>query len=51
MILGNKCDLTMVREVDKMTAQHTADDLDCKFMETSARTGINIENVCVFDIA
>lgn len=45
MILGNKCDLTDSRVVSKERGQLLADEHSIKFMETSAKASINVEEV------
>ncbi|XP_065884995.1 ras-related protein Rab-8A-like [Dysidea avara] len=43
MILGNKCDLSDSRVVSKERGQMLADEHSIKFMETSAKASINVE--------
>ena len=45
MILGNKCDLADSRVVSKERGQLLADEHGIKFMETSAKASINVEEV------
>ena len=45
MILGNKCDLSDSRVVDIESGQLLADINGFKFMETSAKDNINVEEV------
>lgn len=47
MILGNKCDLSDSRVVSKERGQLLADEHGIKFMETSAKASINVEEVLV----
>ena len=52
MILGNKCDLSESRVVSKERGQLLADEHSIKFMETSAKASINVEEVlCVVPFA
>ncbi|KAM6937528.1 ras-related protein Rab-8B [Xenentodon cancila] len=43
MILGNKCDMTDRRQVSKDRGEKLAIDYGVKFMETSAKTSLNVE--------
>ncbi|TNN00474.1 hypothetical protein fugu_011720 [Takifugu bimaculatus] len=43
MILGNKCDMTDRRQVSKDRGEKLAIDYGVKFMETSAKSGLNVE--------
>lgn len=44
MILGNKCDVNDKRQVSKERGEKLALDYGIKFMETSAKANINVEN-------
>lgn len=43
MILGNKCDMTDKRQVSKDRGEKLAIDYGVKFLETSAKSGLNVE--------
>lgn len=43
VLAGNKCDLTEYREVPKADGEALAKKLQCKFMETSAKDRINVD--------
>lgn len=43
MILGNKCDMTDRRQVSKDRGEKLAIDYGVKFMETSAKSSLNVE--------
>jgi GTPase KRas protein len=43
MIVGNKSDKTMEREVNVSEGMQLAQSLKCGFLEASAKTGINVE--------
>uniref|UniRef100_A0A8D2QVW5 small monomeric GTPase n=1 Tax=Zosterops lateralis melanops TaxID=1220523 RepID=A0A8D2QVW5_ZOSLA len=45
MILGNKCDANDKRQVSREQGEKLAASFGIKFMETSAKANINIENV------
>ena len=47
ILIGNKCDLSDERAVDKESGQLLADDYGMEFMETSAKDNINIKEVSV----
>lgn len=44
MILGNKCDVNEKRQVSKEKGEKLALEYGIKFMETSAKANINVEN-------
>ena len=43
MLVGNKIDLEDQREVDPMRGQELSAKYDCPFLETSAKTNVNVE--------
>lgn len=43
MLLGNKCELTSKRQVSKERGEALAIEYGIKFMETSAKSSINVE--------
>ncbi|KAE8257314.1 hypothetical protein A4X13_0g2434 [Tilletia indica] len=43
MLVGNKCDKVNEREVSKEEGQALANRLGCKFVESSAKTCVNVE--------
>ncbi|EPQ60952.1 hypothetical protein GLOTRDRAFT_109227 [Gloeophyllum trabeum ATCC 11539] len=45
MLVGNKCDKTYEREVSREEGAALARTFGCEFMETSARTAHNVENL------
>ena len=45
LIIGNKCDLSDSRVISKERAERLADECGIKFMETSAKTNINVVEV------
>lgn len=47
MILGNKCDLEESREVSRERGQLLADEHQVRFMETSAKSGQNVEQAFI----
>ncbi|CDQ89536.1 unnamed protein product [Oncorhynchus mykiss] len=44
MVLGNKCDINDKRQVSKDRGEKLALEYGIKFMETSAKANINVEN-------
>lgn len=50
ILLGNKCDLVEKKVVDTSRGQALADEYSIKFMETSAKNNINVEEA-FFSIA
>ncbi|KAJ1309662.1 hypothetical protein OPQ81_006428 [Rhizoctonia solani] len=47
ILVGNKCDQTYERQVLKQEGENLAQQWGCEFMETSARTGQNVEKLFV----
>ena len=47
ILCGNKCDLSDARVISQERGQSLADKYGMKFMETSARAGINVEKVLI----
>ena len=47
MILGNKCDMEGKRKVQTEEAQQYAQENDIIFLETSAKTALNVRNLFV----
>ena len=45
MIIGNKCDLSVSRIISEETGQSLAEKYGIRFMETSAKANINVEEV------
>jgi len=43
ILVGNKCDMSSKREVEKSEGEAMAKTLGCEFLETSAKTCINVE--------
>jgi Ras-related protein Rab-8A len=43
ILLGNKCDMVEKKVVDTARGQKLADDYGIKFLETSAKTNVNVE--------
>lgn len=43
VVVANKCDLKQKRKVSSAEARAFARKLDCPFVETSAKTGVNID--------
>uniref|UniRef100_A0AAQ4PKL7 small monomeric GTPase n=1 Tax=Gasterosteus aculeatus aculeatus TaxID=481459 RepID=A0AAQ4PKL7_GASAC len=48
MILGNKCDMSDRRQVSKDRGEKLAIDYGVKFLETSAKSSLNVEEVSSF---
>jgi GTPase KRas protein len=44
IVVGNKCDLEHEREVSKQEGEALARSFGCKFIETSAKSRINVDN-------
>jgi len=47
MVLGNKCDMNDKRQVAKERGEQLAVEYNVKFMETSAKTSINVEEAFI----
>ena len=47
MILGNKCDMNDKRQVSQERGQALAVEYSVKFMETSAKTSLNVEEAFI----
>ena len=45
ILCGNKCDLSHVRFISKERGQSLAEEYGMKFMEISALSGFNVEEV------
>ena len=45
LLLGSKCDMLDLRVVSRERGQFLADKLGIKFLEISAKTGFNVEEV------
>ncbi|KAF0975414.1 hypothetical protein FDP41_005408 [Naegleria fowleri] len=45
ILVGNKCDLESERVVSKSEGEEIAKSVGCPFVETSAKTGLNIDHV------
>ena len=43
MLIGNKCDMVDKKKVDSSRASALADEYEIKFLETSAKNNINVE--------
>ena len=48
ILIGNKCDLQDMRQVDKQEAMNKAEDSGMPLLETSAKDGINVEKVFLY---
>ena len=46
MLIGNKCDLAHRRAVSTEEGEQFAKENGLVFMETSAKTALNVEDVC-----
>jgi GTPase KRas protein len=42
VLVGNKCDLESEREVPKEKGEELAKEIGCQFMESSAKTKVNV---------
>ena len=47
VLVGNKCDLSNIRQVSKQQGQQLAREYDIPFIETSARTGENVQEAFI----
>ena len=47
MLVGNKCDMTLEREVSKADGAALARQYGCDFIETSAKTTQNVERLFI----
>jgi GTPase KRas protein len=45
MLVGNKCDKQYEREVSREEGLRMAQNFDCEFLETSAKTSQNVERL------
>ena len=45
MLVGNKCDKVQQREVSREEGAALAQHFGCNFLETSAKTGQNVEDM------
>ena len=45
LVIGNKCDLTEMREVTEAEAQSFADSLEVNYFETSAKSGERVSEI------
>jgi GTPase KRas protein len=45
MLVGNKCDKTYEREVSREEGAALARQFGCEFLETSAKTAQNVEQI------
>lgn len=48
VVVGNKCDLEEKREVTREEGQRMADNYGATFFEISAKTNVNVYEVCVY---
>jgi GTPase SAR1 family protein len=53
VLIGNKCDLEINREVSEQEGRMLGERLDCNFFETSAKNDLNIDHgfECIVEIA
>ena len=47
ILLGNKCDLTEKKVVDTSRGQSLADEYGIRFLETSAKLSLNVEDAFI----
>ena len=48
VLVGNKCDLEQKREVTQEKGKMMAENYGAAFFEVSAKTGVNIDEVCPY---
>lgn len=48
LLIGNKCDLGSKRQIDYDTACSFANQHNMKYYETSAKNGINVDEIFIF---
>jgi len=47
LLVGNKCDLISKKQVESTSAKEFAESLNIPFLETSAKTAVNVENAFI----
>lgn len=48
MLVGNKTDLSEKRQVSTEEGERKAKELNVMFIETSAKAGYNVKQVCIY---